>query len=224
MEKKIEFEKLIEIERNRKKYERDFDLVLSDVSCLEGISFNDLKNLKIEDTQRIIKKYGFFYDVVNNIKPKNELTIDGKKYNICDVSELTFGQFMDYEEILKAETQTEYEKLPQILAILLNDEKDYVKYKKRFIYLKDKIKKCDYEDVLSCGSFFLANEENRLKNTPLYLAKQKEMLEIKMELAKRVTSIQMREIKSGSRGFMGGIKRFLIWLITIYLKQKKLQF
>ena len=217
----IKYKKFIEIEKSRSKYLNERDMFLSDLAILEEKPLSEIKDMTFDEINKLVQKYDSFYKALGTKKLDNKITIDGKTETIADVESLSFGKFIDLEEIMKSDTIDGYKKVPMILAILLVREKDDVLYKKKFEEYVEKIENCDFADVLACSGFFLHREKLKTTNSPTYLKNQ--IVRIKTLLRVGINDLltRMTDERKNLRGFTGGIRSFSIYLMMTCLNRLK---
>jgi hypothetical protein len=212
---------LIEVEARRKvlgQSPKDYEVLLSDVSVLEGKTLEYIKKISIDEAKAYMVKYQPFWDMLYSQEVSNVIVVKGETYTIQSVNDITFGQYMDLEDILKRNISTPYAAMPSLLAILFNKETETLAYKANYERLSKEVLDWGFKEVIPLINFILSQGLKRLETSQPYLEAQviEKKKQVMMELIKLET--RLTAIRRGSGGITGGTLRFAIWPITKLIK------
>lgn len=143
------------------------DKILRVAAICADITYEEILNLPMTETEELIKGVAFMYTPLKERKVKKEYIINGKKYiPLLNYEDMTTAQYIDFQAI----SQVCQHMLGEFLAIFLVPEG----YKYNDGYKSSDVAKDIYdymscEEALALANFFIKKYSKSIKRTLLYL-------------------------------------------------------
>ena len=168
--KDLDLKRFVEIYKITSSDEDEDTQILKCVGVLNDMTYDEILNLSLNDTAKLVKGTAFLYTRPEKKKVKKYYRLGGKKYFLTkDVSDMTTAQYIDYQSIANISTEL----LPQFMAIFLIPKgHKYNDGYKLSDAVKDIEKDLSVEEALSLADFFVSKCSRLMKRTLLYLEAQ----------------------------------------------------
>ncbi len=197
----------------KKDWVNDFDLAITILSWVTGLSYEEVRDA---DSRSIINAADGIVEYFTTQSEEffDTFTLGDKTYKFIDLPNLSFGEYIDIDDLLNKPVTERHKNLPMLMALLyreLDDKGNYLPYDIDNVKLNAlKFRKLPIKYVKGATVFFYLMETISVENTPFYIH-QKAWWVLRWRLMKR----KWRKIRGG------GTLQFTHWLRKISLMLKK---
>ncbi len=191
----------------KKDWINDFDLAITILSWVTGLSYEEVRDA---DSRSIINAAD---GIVEYFTTQSEeffetFTLGETSYKFIDLPNLSFGEYIDIDDVLNKPVTERHKNLSLLMALLyreVDEQGNYLPYDLDNVKLNaERFRKLPIKYIKGSTVFFYLMETISVENTPFYIH-QKEWWILRWRLL-------MRKIKT--RG--GGTVPFTNWLKKIY--------
>ncbi len=140
--------------------EREFSIKL--ISFATGLTEEEIENMDFTEVNKISEEISRFF-IQNNSDFTREFNFNEKKYRFLDLSNLTFGEFIDLDSYLSKEPHEKKKDMALFLAMLyreIDESGNYKPYNSKDLQIKaEEFKKLPAKYINGASTFFLRIEK-----------------------------------------------------------------
>lgn len=185
----------------------DIDLAVRVISWITGLEEEEIEKADarsvLSTSEGIINYY-----LTQSKEFYKEFEFNGKNYKFIDLKAMTFGEFIDIDDILGKPDSVRRGKLHELLALLYREVDDKGKYLdydiERISNTAEEFKKLPIKYLNGVLVFFYTIRNTLERNTRLSLERRERVLRLKMKLKNLLTG--------------AGIKSSFFWLTSSSIK------
>ena len=200
----------------KQEWSTDFELAISILSWVTGLSKEEIRQA---DTRSIINACDGIIEYFTSQGDDfyESFTLGDRKYKFIDLPNMTFGEYVDIDDILQKPISERYKLLSTLMALLyreLDEDGNYVEYNIENIKENAlRFRKLPMKYVKGSTVFFYHMESMLDENTPFYIH-QKTWWILQSRLIRR----RVKTVLGGIQQYIVSVgKTFLIW--TRWLKK-----
>lgn len=153
--------------------EREFAIKV--IALATGLEESEVENADFEEVLKVANELSVF--LLNNSKDfQNEIEFQDKKYRFLDLTNLTFGEFIDIDTYLSKEPHEKKRDMHLLMAMLyreIDDNGNYLSYNSKDLQKKGELfRKLPVRYVNGASSFFLRIDKISSGNFKLSLVQR----------------------------------------------------
>ena len=194
----------------KKEYANDYDLALTVLSWVTGLSLDEIREAS---PRSIINAADGIINYFTNQSDKFEetFTFADRNYRFIDLPNITFGEYIDIEDVLNKPIAERHKNLNLLMAMLyreLDDKGNYLPYDIANVKENaERFKKLPIKYVKGSTVFFYLMVNMTEENTPLYIH-QRAWWILRVRLLKR----RLKTLSVGMQRYMRSVGKIsLMW-------------